>query len=533
MDNQQVIISKPPKKADYLNPISIGNQKNQKNISRKLPPGASPRPGVLPLTSTQPPGASPRPGVLPLTSRLSNNKIGKYMSVVSEFPLIHDLLSIVLDECERKDSKLTKEIFFTYKYKIPDPFLEYEPAGVTLDNPNLSNLHELYMSINPSYKPISELPIDKLQFPFYKYVVAQMAKDLVVLVVESKFPKTSNKTLKQLKKLSKIQFIKSSFNNNVIKSSFNNNDILNVNVNSIPNNRTAQFTNYKLTYRLRNQDTNIIKELLNLIEECIAKNYLYYDKTFANLLSLIFYYQLLFTYGLKEGFKQIFKENIRPEFQKRNQYEKLFYRSYEDLGNKIYIIYPSFKLINYFKILHFITTPIINLYLTNSISITHNIPFAPLNQSYHDIVFHGFTMHYSKNLSIPIFYNIKLQIFKLIYPYINYKINYKLNNVGKNIEEDMKYISCVVYFMLLHESEFTIDISSPLVRYPSVEYIIRLLESKKEQAINFSENIDPLFDKLISKYFAAEYPKYTDIPIIKIGPLLNISLQQIKAIHGY
>ena len=38
------------------------------------------------------------------------------------------------------------------------------------------------------------------------------------------------------------------------------------------------------------------------------------------------------------------------------------------------------------------------------------------------------------------------------------------------------------------------------------------------------------FDALVVKYFAAEYPDYPDNSTIKIGPLLDISLQQINQI---
>ena len=114
------------------------------------------------------------------------------MAVLREYPLIQDLLSLVIAECKMKDTKLTESKFFTYEYKIPDPFLEYEPAG-TLHNPNLGNLYELYMSINPNYKPISDLPTEKLQFPFYKYVVAGMAKDLVVARIVNRYPYNNQK----------------------------------------------------------------------------------------------------------------------------------------------------------------------------------------------------------------------------------------------------------------------------------------------------------------------------------------------------
>ena len=145
----------------------------------KLPPGATP------------PGASPRlpPDATPTSAK---NNTSKYMAVLREYPLIQELLLSVFDECKKKDARLTPAKFFTYDYKIPDPFLEYEPAG-TLHNPNLGNLYELYMSINPNYKPISDLPTKKLQFPFYKYVVAGMAKDLVVARIVNKYPNNSKK----------------------------------------------------------------------------------------------------------------------------------------------------------------------------------------------------------------------------------------------------------------------------------------------------------------------------------------------------
>ena len=99
----------------------------------------------------------------------------------------------------------------------------------------------------------------------------------------------------------------------------------------------------------------------------------------------------------------------------------------------------------------------------------------------------------------------------------------KNSSIKIKIQETIKRYLCIYLFLYIGFFYGNADST----------YMNNIVEFTKN-AIQYNYKIDNFFNSesnaLVVKYFAAEYPDYPDNSTIKIGPLLDISLQQINQI---
>jgi len=314
----------------------------------------------------------------------------------------------------------------TYSTKITDPFLFVKPLEE--GKYNLDNLLAWYKIKNPGYAPIETVDPE---IPEYKYIVASMLKDLIILALTSHFP--------NLKK----------------------GDIKKKQVNPGDNNRIGnicEITNYELQGS-EITDKSILDVFFTKINRLIESGYKY-----TLFIDLMIDYLVFFTIGTldedEELMQQCFKEfSITTLKQRLLQFP--------------YIVYPSTIQVSYAKTLYFCQAPVINFRLSNSRNNIHNSFQSPLFEVYHDLYFHAEKTNdwLKTNNNLPEYFKYlseKLELEKSKRAEKIKKMERRFENASGtfqslkkilflNLDEQtennaIKYVNTVLLFNLLHES---------------------------------------------------------------------------------
>jgi len=225
---------------------------------------------------------------------------------------------------------------------IKDTFLQ--------GNHDANFYHEWYKGINPEFKIIPELKsIDKngneteFRLPEFKIFVANLAKDILMMILKNKFNdsnETNNNKTKYLK------FMEEHYKYNI--------------------------SNYEKQVRVTilDEDTKSeLLEILQLINKIIASDYIYID--IQNL-----YLRFILLVSIHKSECSTFIPEIIKIYEKTP-----------------YIVYPSYWTLDFKEIVNLCSTPIINFKYMNRRRKLHNEFSDPCTQIDHDITFHGGITH--------------------------------------------------------------------------------------------------------------------------------------------
>ena len=262
-----------------------------------------------------------------------NIQIGGNYDELKDYILVYQLLNEIYP----------KKI--SYTDYADDPFFD-----LTKNN-YLNNLLKWYKSKNPNFEFMYIINPD---MPEYKYIIANILKDLYLLFTTTKLPRiTENNIIRMREKTTEEQWYKLNRYNELIdeKDTKYNKDNL-------------------LTY-------------FKQIENILQNNYKYND-----VINIIYSYLFYFN---------PYSENIIiGDCSPIN----LFKQSQ-------YILFPTFKLIDFYKVNLLFTAPVINFYIKNNSHSVHSYIVDPCYEIYHDLFFHA------TNINIKLFYQSLVNEFAL------------------------------------------------------------------------------------------------------------------------
>ena len=356
--------------------------------------------------------------------------------------------------------------------------------------------HEWYKGINPDFKIISQLKSkdesgNEIEFrlPEFRIFVSNLAKDLLMMILYSKFNdsnETNNNKEKYLNNISKqINFSK---RNNIKEKLSNNNAIF-----------TKRLTKMKKKYLNQVKDTkinntNILETLLKNTNNIIGLNYIYIEV--QNL-----YLEFIKLVSIDDDECSNYTEEIKHIY---------YYTPF--------IVYPSYWTLDFKEVVNLCSTPILNFKYMNRRRIIHNDFHDPCDQIKHDINFHSkishsfhnyFTIYnnnnnnkkkkysemkiYFKNYFITMnsiltnlneFYNYNEKIIK------KYGKHVILNNKDKisyeSLDDNLKKLSFgLVLFYILHEHH---KLDNNIEYFSKTGKIIQFIDLKFN---NIGNNKDP------------------------------------------
>ena len=261
-----------------------------------------------------------------------------------------------------------------------------------IDDTILQDPYSWYLKKNPNFSPIKEI---NLVVPEYKYIIMNMVKDLIYILINQKMYKhdinrilsLKNKhNIKQMTTKSKQIHAKISVNMQIkplINYYFTNSKTRNSKTrNSKTRNSNNQFihNNKSILHNTRRISLIItyIMDTLQLINKLLVNNYDY--KIF---IVILYNYLIIFTAGTKDNMKNnnILKESLKTLDMLLATTETPF------------IILPTIKQLKIEKILTLMTAPILNFRLSNRIKDIHGGYNIPIEELEHDIVNHGNRTH--------------------------------------------------------------------------------------------------------------------------------------------
>lgn len=294
-----------------------------------------------------------------------------------------------------------------------------------------------YERKNPNYQPINDINI---KVPEFKVIIANMIKNLLLVLRDNDIPLKNNITKKNISRLNNYHPLLG------IYSKKNNTKNINTNRNII--------SNFKLNNnKKKTQKTRIIAEVTTLLNDLNAMVNNGYDyKQFIKCLSD---YYFLFSYGYVNPTTINSNKKTRGYIITMTQINNI-YKNFNDeiilLFNTPFILLPTNVQIDMKKTLELMKAPLLNFRLLNYITKIHNINLLPINDFMHDILNHANLTHrYSKykdaSKTLQTDFNetsIAIDKLKKLYDYP------KLND--DNVDDfKIKYMNCCIIFYLLHE----------------------------------------------------------------------------------
>lgn len=252
-------------------------------------------------------------------------------------------------------------ILFSDKFYVKDPFFEGTLFG---------NMFEWYNNVNPGFKPMKD---NKRPMIEYKTLIATMIKNLICCLLFKKMP---------------VTYIFDPLND------------------------------------LTKETKQKIKTLLMKIETMLnmALPYLYTD-----IIDIIKEYMLIFE-------SNIFKSSLTDTPEKKEQLEMYDrkqqykceheFKVFDILLNSPYIIFPSFYMHNYMKVILTMKLPLINFYLTNTDHKIHDIMSGICVEIYHDIRGHYYIMNL-RIFEIIFFGRSKYYDLELVNNYLDIKTSFE------------------------------------------------------------------------------------------------------------
>ena len=271
--------------------------------------------------------------------------------------------------------------------------------------------HRWYKKINPDFKIILELKskdesgneID-FRLPEFKIFVANLAKDLLMMILYRKFNdsnETHNNKQKYLKGIYKqIENSEKYDNRNAIRTYIiqNNNKITNTKKNGYNGynaNNEKNEHNRKKTLSVKNSKyTKYHKNQLHRYKSKVIE-------TKINKKSVIEKLKILLkTTNEIIGFNYIYiqVQDLYIEFIKLVSIKKSSCLEYIDEIKSIYeftpyIVYPSYWTLDFKEVVNLCSTPILNFKFMNRRRLVHYDFHDPCDQIDHDIIFHGKISH--------------------------------------------------------------------------------------------------------------------------------------------
>ena len=362
------------------------------------------------------------------------------MDSLNSFPKCNQLLT---DKIKSLD--LSDDLVLKYEYKFKD--IEFLDIGNSNTFAIVYEPLKWYKTKNPDYRPLVDV---NPQVPEYATLICQFIKDLLVLLTTQEYPKLSDKqkkfilmknklfieqeiektqkllsqykqTDKQLPDSIKIEFAKINelqFKKKQLEEQLND-------ISKIPyNNIKSKIANHLYRSNTNSRDKNIIEPdleilykisyLLSKIEKLLTEGYPYKDVIYVYLMFIH-----LFSYGelltdeqiielnkitditiSKNNQRSLDDENLDKKFKEIELFQNqqvLCYKNYKlvlDLLKSPYFVYPSFSLPNYYKTLQLMRAPIINVFCSSYLEMTHKKLWKPCLQIEHDIFVHARFTHY-------------------------------------------------------------------------------------------------------------------------------------------
>ena len=225
---------------------------------------------------------------------------------------------------------INSNILFSNKFYVKDPFFEKTIFG---------NMFEWYNTVNPGFKPMKD---NKRSMIEYKTLIATMIKNLICCLLFNKMPvEDISEALKEL----------------------------------LPESKTN------------------IESLLTKIETMLNKDtpYLYVD-----IISIMKAYMLIFESDIYTSKSTNTPEQNKAleEIEAKKQYKCEYeFKIFDILLNSPYIIFPTFYMHNYMKVLLTMKLPLINFYLTNTDHMIHDMMSGICGEIYHDVRGHYYVMN--------------------------------------------------------------------------------------------------------------------------------------------
>ena len=296
------------------------------------------------------------------------------------------------------NGKLNKKCF-TFEYIVPDKNLDnllLDPYKWYLDTTNQYTSNTFVKSI-----------LDKnINVPQYINIVIGMVKDLLLVLCMKRMPGLNKKDIEQHPYL-----------NNNKNPSFQGNE----------NKISKELKNKQLA---DNDDlSKNAEKLLNDIELLIKAKIPY--KKFTEI---VFQYIVFFSSGVLEPIQNEICEDVKT--------------TYDCIVKSPYILLPSFKQIDFKKVIDSCKAPIVNFRLINTRRVIHTSYGYPCTEAYHDIIFHAKQTHHNLETSgnLKKLFDDRNETFN--------KIQHLYDYTTKELhvpEQLIKYRNCCILFILIHE----------------------------------------------------------------------------------
>lgn len=284
-----------------------------------------------------------------------------------------------------------------------DPFFTIEKPSEGAYN--LDNLYDWYLSKNPNFLPVNTEGLN-IQVPEFAFLIAIMAKDLLILKKTRQYPQ------KDLKNTSTSNKYTTDYERTYFKCD----------IDSMVLHQQKELDNSKSDF------------VLNLINTFITTGYSY-----LAFLEILKHYLSIFNIG------ELYFENTQKICKDIKIIDKLI--------KKPYIIFPTTIQLSYAKVIYTMQAPLINFRLSNNRKLIHDTFESPIIELSHDIDFHSRKTHMweisAHNNNQP--FNPKIE-----YPIINTIIQklkpYISNTTGTTPDNYNNQLLTFIIFYIMHES---------------------------------------------------------------------------------
>ena len=349
-----------------------------------------------------------------ISSRNNNSNsanIQKYIASINtalgclELPKIKQALSFYIPNLlgiNDTQGKFNKNCF-TFEYLVPDK---------NLDDAILADPYKWYLETTgqtaSNFQPITN--IINLRVPQYIAIVMGMVKDLLLVLCMNRMPGLNVKDIER-------------------KPSNTGKTSLTPDSNGRQNNEISRKLRDKTNAEMVSLSANA-KILLINIEILIGGNIPYVLFT-----EIVFQYIMFFSTG-----------NILPP-DPDSPCGKLKIK-YDEIVNSPYIFLPSFKQLDFYKVIDLCKAPIVNFRLINTRRLVHTGYAYPCIETFHDI-FHARQTHH--NLVDTGNLRMLFDTRNATFTRIQNLYHYPKSLVEQPMEEKIKYQNCCILFILIHE----------------------------------------------------------------------------------
>jgi hypothetical protein len=351
------------------------------------------------LSKKQNGGAAANPSV-----RNNNSNIQRYIqninTVIEQLNTIKKHLNLHIPNLlgnNDTNGRFNKKCF-TFEYLVPDPNFDYI----------LSNPYEWYLTTTNQLdsSAFESIANKNIFVPQYIAILMGMVKDLLLVLCMKRMPGLN----------AKDRELRPDITNNGKHSS-----------NGSNNNKISRDLSTKtLIEHLSNNAIELLKNIDTLID---------YNVPYVLFTEIVFKYIMFFSMGV-----------LQPDTTKFNPCSYLK-QEYDKIVKSPYILLPSFKQIDFYKVIDLCKAPIVNFRLINTRRLIHTSYGYPCTEGIHDILFHAKQTHHNLlvNPNLNKLFNDRNITFNKIQDLYHYP---KLLDSQENL---IKYQNCIILFILIHE----------------------------------------------------------------------------------